>query len=83
MTDLQQILVLDDSTQITDAGLAHLAGLTQLRDLCLQGTQITDAGLKHLAGLTQLRELHLENTQIMDDGVKKLRQALPKCDIDR
>ncbi len=35
-------------TQITDAGLAHLTGLTALESLSLDGTQITDAGVREL-----------------------------------
>lgn len=35
------------STQISDAGLAHLKGLTALRSLNLRGTQISDAGLSY------------------------------------
>ena len=42
-------------TQVTDAGLEHLKGLTQLQGLSLSGTQVTDAGLEHLKGLTQLQ----------------------------
>lgn len=43
------------SVLVTDAGIAHLAGLTRLRSLEIQGTaELTDAGLVHLAGLDQL-----------------------------
>ena len=35
-------------TQITDAGLVHLKGLTQLEWLDLERTQVTDAGVKEL-----------------------------------
>src|SRR5215469_1671698 len=34
-----------DHTQVTDAGLAHLQGLTGLQSLGLTNTQVTDAGL--------------------------------------
>ena len=34
--------------QITDAGLVHLKGLTNLRTLYLYGTQITDADIADL-----------------------------------
>jgi len=42
-------------TQATDAGLAHLQGLTQLRSLDLRGTQATDAGLAVLEKADQAR----------------------------
>jgi internalin A len=35
-------------TQVTDAGLEHLTGLTKLQSLNLEETQITDAGLTYL-----------------------------------
>ena len=35
-------------TQITDAGLVHLKGLTNLRGLNLNGTQTTNAGVADL-----------------------------------
>ena len=68
------------STRITDAGLAHLVGLTNLQTLNLSDCyQITDAGLVHLKGLTNLKTLVLMQTQITDAGVAELKQALPKC----
>ncbi len=76
------LLVNLNGTQITDAGLVHLEGLTSLQELNLDNThQITDAGLVHLEGLTSLRMLFLHNTQITDAGVAKLKEALPECDI--
>ena len=57
---------------ITDAGLAHLAALPQLRELWLDGNQITDAGLAHLAALPQLQKLFLDGTQITDAGLAHL-----------
>jgi hypothetical protein len=35
-------------TQITDAGLAHLAGLAYLRRLVVGRTHVTDEGVKKL-----------------------------------
>jgi hypothetical protein len=36
------------STQITDAGLVHVKGLTRLTKLNLSSTQVTDAGIQQL-----------------------------------
>ena len=66
-----------------DEDLAHLKGLTGLRELWLSGTQITDAGLAHLKGLTGLRELGLSYTKVTDAGVNSLRKALPGVNIHR
>ena len=59
-------------SRVTDAGLIHLAGLTQLEELWLQKTRITDDGLAHLAQLTSLKELWLLETRITDAGVAHL-----------
>ena len=68
-------------TQITDAGLVHLRGLTNLRLLEVTFTRVTNAGLVHLPGLTSLRRLYLANAQTTEDGRARLRQALPDCEI--
>ena len=58
--------------RITDAGLKHLAGLTKLEYLNLQGQHITDEGLKHLSGMTNLQTLSLSFSGITDEGLKHL-----------
>ena len=70
-------------TQVNDAGLAHLQGMTQLGVLHLDDTQVSDAGLADLGGLTELRVLSLCNTQITDAGIAELQKALPNCEIIR
>ena len=57
------------NTQVTDANLAHLTGLTTLRSLNLSGTRITSKGLEHLQPLTMLEWLNLSNTQVDDSGL--------------
>ncbi len=58
--------------RVTDAGVAHLAGLTQLTDLRLQGALVGNAGAKHLSALENLHVLDLSETQIGDQGLKHL-----------
>jgi hypothetical protein len=60
-------------TSITDAGLAHLKGLTNLYVLLLDDTRVTDAGLVHLKGLTKLSYLFLKGTQVSDAGLLHLK----------
>ena len=36
------------NTQVTDAGLVHLRGLTRVKSLNLHNTQVTDEGVKKL-----------------------------------
>ena len=74
--------VLDlDGTSVSDAGLAHLAGLTGLRWLYLYSTSVSDAGLAHLAGLTGLQWLYLSDTGVTDAGVAAFRAAHPGCEV--
>ncbi len=70
-TDLK-ILNLTGCWKITDAGLVHLKGLTNLKKLSLGQTRITDAGLAHLKGLTKLEYLNLYGTKITDAGLAHL-----------
>lgn len=66
-----------NKTQITDAGLKHLAGMKQLRRLHLANTAITDAGVKHLAGLENLETLNIYGTKV-SNAVLETVASLPK-----
>lgn len=77
---LTQVSV-EGCNQVTDAGLKHLAGLSGLKELNLQGTKVTDAGLKHLTALTSLETLSLGKTQVTPGGVAQLQKALPQCKV--
>ena len=62
--------------KMTDALLASLEGLTQLRKLNLRhpgNTDYTDSGLKHLESLTKLQSLSLGGRTITDAGVEHLK----------
>lgn len=62
-------LDLSECSQLTDAGFAHLSGLTQLRKLNVWRVQVSDAGVQHLQGLVNLESLNLDNTQFSDAGL--------------
>jgi len=70
-------------TQVTDADLVHLKGLTGLQVLILIKTQVTDAGLVHLEDLTRLERLYFGNTQVTRAGYAALKAELPKLDVTR
>ncbi len=59
-------------TAVTDAGLAKVANMTQLKELRLDNTGVTDAGLDHLKGLAQLEYLNLYGSKVTDTGIQKL-----------
>jgi len=59
-------------SQVTDADLEHLKGLSQLRQLYLRDTGVTDAGLEHLEGLSQLQGLYLRGAAVTDAGLAHL-----------
>jgi len=61
------------NSEITDAGLERLNGLTDLRTLLLRQTKVTDAGLKNIKGLTNLRFLELTGTWTTDAGLECLK----------
>jgi len=56
---------------LTDADLALLAPLTNLRVLGLRGTPVTDAGLAHLSGLA-LTSLDLRGTAVTSFGMAQI-----------
>lgn len=66
-------LMLSDNSEITDKGLAHLNGMTNITGLDIGKTGVTDAGMAHLATLTNLERLDISfNRSITDKGVRHL-----------
>ena len=61
------------NSKISEEGLEHLRGQTNLELLDLSGTDVTDAELEHLVPLTHLKELFLARTQVTDAGLAHLR----------
>jgi uncharacterized protein YjbI with pentapeptide repeats len=61
-------------TTVTDAGLEHLKGLTQLQELSLTDTKVSGAGLEHLKELTNLQRLDLMHTEVTDAGLEGLKE---------
>ncbi|MGA2031946.1 MAG: hypothetical protein ABSG68_06810 [Thermoguttaceae bacterium] len=62
-------------TKTTDADLALVKQLPQLRGLSLWGTQVGDTGLLNLEDLSQLEELNLLCTKVSDAGLVHLKGA--------
>ncbi len=59
---------------VTDAGLASIAGATDLRMLRLSETGVTDAGIGQLKGLASLESLNLYGTAVTTEGVMGLSE---------
>ena len=70
-----------DNTLLSDAGLVHLSGLTNLTFLHLGSTLITDEGLVHLKGLTSLEDLIVTRTAVTQDGVDQLKETLVDTNV--
>ena len=67
------IVDLDLSGQkVSDADLAPLAGLKNLRKLSLARSAVKDSGLVHLKGLEKLESLNLFQTEVTDAGLERL-----------
>ncbi|MCP5085551.1 MAG: hypothetical protein GY952_01910 [Rhodobacteraceae bacterium] len=71
LSELRTLIL--SNTQISDAGLTHLVGLTGLTELYLGNTQISDAGLAYLGELSGLNRLDIDGTQISDSGLVHLK----------
>jgi hypothetical protein len=65
-------LYVDQPSEVTDAGVAHLERLTKLKDLYISRCQMTDVGLSHLKGLTRLERLAIQCNSISDRGLAYL-----------
>ncbi len=67
------------SMPITDAGMAHVAGLRQLRELRIVSVPISDAGIAQLRDMPNLERVHLGRTNETENGIQALHRALPDC----
>jgi len=66
---------------IDDRGMTHLAEMTQLESLGINGLPITDAGVAELHSLKNLRLLRAYATNCTQDGIAKFQAAVPACEI--
>ena len=72
MTRLYDLESLTLNSAVTDAGLVHLKGLVNLKELLFSSSPISDAGLLHLRGLTNLKQLSLQGSRITGSGLTEL-----------
>jgi hypothetical protein len=74
LTHLRQLFIA--GADVTDAGIARLAGLKELERLEFACPRITDASVEQIARLRRLRELSIQGGDITDAALDRL-DALP------
>ena len=71
-----------DETEISDAGLAHIADeLPYLEKLYVSRTKISNDGIMHLSAMNNLVFLELTETAVDTDGIERLKKSLPRLTI--
>lgn len=75
-----RILIRDltlSQTHITDAGLEHVGGLINLKNLDISlNIAITDIGARHLRGLIKMENLNITGTKITNRGLIHFREMV-------
>ncbi len=71
-----------DNSKVTDAHLATLEALPNLRGLDLRTLPITDSMLKYVEGLRNLQGLSLHSTEITDAGLERLAGLTKLSDLN-
>lgn len=68
-------------TEVTDAGVAEIARLSNLAVLSLENTPVTDASVPILAGLGSLRRVNLRGTAVTPVGIETLSTQRPELRV--
>lgn len=84
LTRLPTLRTLDLSlTDVTDAGMERLKGLSQVTDLRLAYAElITDSGVAYLKGWKNLEHLNLRGTKVNDTGLEHLKSLTHLKSLD-
>lgn len=77
----RQSLVIDQAWRGSEAGLALLRDLPEIRSLALHRAPLHDAALDQIATLPNLESLDIERTSITSAGLEKLRERRPDIRI--
>ncbi len=67
-------------TPVSDAQIAHLAGLRSLEELSLESTETGDSAAAAIARLGSLRRLNLRHTTVSDKGLREFAAGLTKLE---
>jgi hypothetical protein len=80
MTSLKSLRIINQA-KLTDAGLAHLAGLKQLEYFSYIGTNMTGAPFKDFKGWTNLKRSSYRGSKMSDAGLTALCEAFPNLEV--
>jgi Leucine-rich repeat (LRR) protein len=69
-------------SQITDASIEPLLGMTKLQDLGIQNTRLTEQGVKRLLTLPELKTLNASTSAISEDLQDRLRKERPGLQLN-
>ena len=79
LTNLK-VLRFTNNGKLTDAGMAHLAGLTKLENFSFVGTQMTGKSYARFDGFTKLTRVSHRGSSIDDEGLRQLCDHLPNLE---
>jgi internalin A len=69
-------------TKVTSEGMKGLAESKTLIDLSISRTAVDDSAVPTLSSVNTLASLYVWETRISGEGLFKLKNALPKCNVD-
>jgi len=79
--NLTQLSISFNKSEVTIAGMRHIAKLEKLEKLGFFNVNVTDAGAKELGPLKNLKDLDFLNTEVTKAGAKELQKLLPNCAV--
>jgi hypothetical protein len=71
MSGLEELFIWDDRS-VTDAGVAHLASLKNLKNILINRSNLTDDSLALLSSLPRVEVLSLQQNHFTDEGLVRL-----------
>ncbi len=72
LANLKNLKWLQGVVGVSDAGMMHLAGLTNMERLNVSGSDLTDKGLSYLAGMKKLNHLTVSDGNFTEKGLRHL-----------
>lgn len=80
---IPKVAVIRLSEGISDEGMTHLSGLSDLNSLSILSHKLTDVGLQQLRDLPALKTIEIHSKLVTDDGVASVKKRFPECEIVR